>query len=280
MEIRVLGCSGSIARGLRTTSFLVDSNILIDAGTGAGELTLEEMARIDHVFLTHSHLDHIAALPLLLDSVGAVRTRPVRVYALPETIEVLRRHIFNDLIWPDFAVLPQPMQPYMQWEPLVVGEPVQLGDIRIEPLPAAHSVPAVGYAVSGPEGVWAFSGDTAGSKRFWDRIDQLMPHALVIETAFSNADAQLARASAHLWPEQLAAELNQLQTANPIIYITHAKPIEGATVADEICQLLLAFDVFWLKAGDTFAPAMTKVGSRFRVVDPSPLLPHGTEVAE
>lgn len=71
MQVRVLGCSGAIARDARTTSFLLDDRILIDAGTGVGDLTLEEMLRIEHVFLTHSHLDHIAALPLMIDSMAA-----------------------------------------------------------------------------------------------------------------------------------------------------------------------------------------------------------------
>jgi hypothetical protein len=45
MQIRVLGCSGSIAAGSRTTSFLVDDDVLVDAGTGVGDLTLDEMTR-------------------------------------------------------------------------------------------------------------------------------------------------------------------------------------------------------------------------------------------
>ena len=90
MKVRVLGCSGAIARDCRTTSFLVNHNILIDAGTGVGDLTLEEMRQIDHVFLTHSHLDHIAALPLMLDAVSSLRSQPVQVHAPAATIAALR----------------------------------------------------------------------------------------------------------------------------------------------------------------------------------------------
>ncbi len=103
MKLRVLGCSGAISQGCRTTSFLVNRNILIDAGTGVGDLTLEEMAAVDHVFLTHSHLDHIAALPLMVDSVAAMRSAPLQVHALQDTIAALRTHVFNDTIWPDFS---------------------------------------------------------------------------------------------------------------------------------------------------------------------------------
>ena len=77
MKVRVLGCSGAIARECRTTSFLLDADILVDAGTGVGDLTLDEMVGIDHVLLTHSHLDHIAALPLMLDAIAARRSLPV-----------------------------------------------------------------------------------------------------------------------------------------------------------------------------------------------------------
>ena len=100
MKIQVLGCSGAIARHARTTSFLVDGHVLLDAGTGVGDLTLDEMARIDHVLLTHSHLDHVAALPLMLDSVAGLRRDAIQVHALPETIAALRAHIFNHDIWP------------------------------------------------------------------------------------------------------------------------------------------------------------------------------------
>ena len=77
MQIRVLGCSGSIAAGSRTTSFLLDETVLIDAGTGVGDLTLEEMVRIDHIVVTHSHLDHVLSIGLLADSV--TRRRQARM---------------------------------------------------------------------------------------------------------------------------------------------------------------------------------------------------------
>ena len=121
MKIRVLGCSGAIARDCRTTSFLVGDDVLIDAGTGVGDLTLEEMEHIDHVFLTHSHLDHIAALPLMLDAIGARRTAPMHVHALPATIAALQAHIFNDVIWPDFTRIPAPDAPFVRFVPFATG---------------------------------------------------------------------------------------------------------------------------------------------------------------
>jgi 3',5'-cyclic-nucleotide phosphodiesterase len=121
MKLRVLGCSGGIGARARTTSFLVDADILLDAGTGVEDLSVDELAAIDHVFVTHSHLDHICALPLLVDSVGGLRERPITVHALPETIEALRTHIFNWVIWPDFTEIPHFDRPWMRFEPLRVA---------------------------------------------------------------------------------------------------------------------------------------------------------------
>jgi cAMP phosphodiesterase len=115
MKVRVLGCSGAIAKDCRTTSFLIDDNILVDAGTGVGDLTLDEMRKIDHVFLTHSHLDHIAALPLMLDAVSSLRNVPVQIHALSATIDALRTHIFNDVVWPDFGVIPSADKPFVRF---------------------------------------------------------------------------------------------------------------------------------------------------------------------
>src|SRR5512134_1251218 len=109
MRLRVLGCSGGIGgRHMRTTSFLLDSDILIDAGSGVGDLTLAELSQIDHIFITHSHLDHVTSIPFLVDTVGGMRSRPLNVYATRATIEILKNHLFNWAIWPDFTEIPSP----------------------------------------------------------------------------------------------------------------------------------------------------------------------------
>jgi len=78
MKLRILGCSGGIGgRHLRTTSMLLDNDILIDAGTGVADLSLTELSLIDHIFLTHSHLDHVASIPFMVDTVGGMRDQPL-----------------------------------------------------------------------------------------------------------------------------------------------------------------------------------------------------------
>ena len=237
MQIRVLGCSGSIAAGSRTTSFLLDDTVLIDAGTGVGDLTLDEMVRVDHIVLTHSHLDHVLAIGLLADSVTrrrhAAARPPVQVHALPETIAALRQHIFNGVIWPDFTRLPDAAHPVLQLIPVAVGDVLTLGDRRVEVLPARHTVPAVGYAVLGSGGNWIFTGDTGPNPALWQRLQNMRVSSLVIETAFRDDEHALAHISQHLCPSQLQAELAQL--AGPVdVYITHIKPGEVDTVMSEI----------------------------------------------
>ena len=129
MIIRVLGCSGAIAAGSKTTAFALDDDILIDAGTGVGDLTLDELLRIDHILVSHSHLDHVLAIGLLADSVNRRRSAdgrpPIQVLALPETIDALRRHIFNGEIWPDFTRLPSAEHPTLQFAAFKVGHGVE-----------------------------------------------------------------------------------------------------------------------------------------------------------
>jgi ribonuclease BN (tRNA processing enzyme) len=238
MTVRVLGCSGSIAAGQRTTAFLVDGDILIDAGTGVGDLTLEEMARIDHIFLTHSHLDHVLAIPLLADSVIRLREGlhrgPVVVHALAPTLKALKDHVLNGVIWPDFTRLPRADRPVLAFEPLALGDVLEVEGRRIEVLPAVHTVPACGYAVQWRGSpAWVYTGDTGPNPALWQRLAHLPLAALVIETAFRDDEASVAHASQHLCPSLLRAELAQL--ASPAdVYITHIKPGEMGRVMDEI----------------------------------------------
>jgi ribonuclease BN (tRNA processing enzyme) len=245
MQIRVLGCSGSIAAGSRTTSFLLDDDVLIDAGTGVGDLSLDEMTRIDHILVTHSHLDHVLAIGLLADSVTrrrrALARPPVVVHALAATLAALRTHVFNGVIWPDFTQLPDPQEPVLRFEALAAGERLQVGAHRVEVLPASHTVPAVGYAVLGAPraageaeaGAWVFTGDTGPNPALWARLRQLPVAALVIETAFRDDEHALATLSQHLCPAQLQIELAQL-AAPADVFITHIKPGEVDTVMAEI----------------------------------------------
>jgi ribonuclease BN (tRNA processing enzyme) len=261
MKVRVLGCSGAIAKDCRTTSFLLDSDVLIDAGTGVGDLTLEEMQAIDHVLITHSHLDHIAALPLMIDAIASSLVKPVKVHALPGTIAALRAHVFNNVIWPDFSRIPTPEKPFISFHEIQVGQTVEFPGKRIEVLPAVHTVPACGFAVTAGRGCWIFTGDTERNPAFWRRINQMNVAALVIETAFSNRESELAKRALHLAPASLAEELDLIDKNKRFpIFITHTKPAETELIMAEIQKFdqtqpfgeNVSHDIRWLHAGQEF----------------------------
>ena len=247
MKIRVLGCSGAIAKGCKTTSFLIDDRLLVDAGTGVGDLSLADMAQIDDVLITHAHLDHVAALPLMLDAVASSRQQPVRVHALPETIQALKTHIFNNTIWPDFSVIPTVEHPFLVFKPLSEGDVLMLEGKRIEVLPAVHTVPAVAYAiaqVSEQPIHWVFSGDTGHNPAFWQRINAMQVGMLVIETAFSERESALAERSLHLCPSTLARQLDLMAPdADYPVLITHTKPAETELIMAEIAHINHVRDV-------------------------------------
>ena len=260
MLLTVLGCSGAIAAGCRTTSFLLDGDVLIDAGTGVGDLPLEALAKIDHILVSHSHLDHVLAIGLLADAVMRLRRSlgrpPVQVHALPETLAALRQNIFNGVIWPDFTRLPSAEEPVLRLVPLALGELLHLNGKRIEVLSAAHTVPAVGFAVDGsarggaPDaGWWVYTGDTGPNPALWERLGRMSKIShLIIETAFSDDEAPLARLSRHLFPEALGQELAQL-AGSVEVHITHVKPGETDAVMRDIGQIATAHRISALTTG-------------------------------
>ena len=252
MIVQVLGCSGSIAAGCRTTSFLLDDDILVDAGTGVGDMPLDALARIDHILISHSHLDHILSIGLLADSVMRERaTRgPIQVHALPETLAALRAHIFNGVIWPDFTRLPSAEHPMLALVPFAVGDVLELNGKRVEVLDASHTVPAVGFAVDGgTAGWWVYTGDTGPNPALWQRLARMKVAHLVIETAFRDDERQLARISRHLCPAALGHELQHLG-GSVDVHITHIKPGERATVMAEIDKLGSLHKIRALEIGD------------------------------
>lgn len=245
MRLKILGCSGGIGstsgKVLRTTSMLVDEDILIDAGTGVGDLSIEELTAINHIFLTHSHLDHIASIPFLLDTVMGMRPHPVTVHATKETVQILKDHIFNWKIWPDFNAIPDKDTPFLQYSEVKLGVTVDIGGRKITPLPANHVVPAIGYRLDSGAHSLVFTGDTTTCDALWDQVNDIENlKYLIIETAFSNGEIELAKVSKHLCPSLLVDELGKL-TRPAEVYITHLKPGEGEVIMLEIEQSALQF---------------------------------------
>ncbi len=234
MKLRVLGCSGGIGSGSDTTSMLIDSDILIDAGTGVGNLTLDELLHIDHIFVTHSHLDHIVFIPFLVDTVGFMRQQPVIVHATQATLDTLKQHLFNWQIWPDFTKIPDAHHPYMRYKTLSEGEIIDLGGRKIMPLPANHVVPSVGYLIDSGNASLVFTGDTTTNDALWPIVNTINNlKYLIIEAAFCEKKKEIAIRSKHLCPSLLCAELKKLESKVEI-YITHLRQGEADLTMREI----------------------------------------------
>jgi len=253
MRLRILGCSGGIGGDLRTTSMLLDDDVLLDAGTGVGDLSLQQLARIDHIFLTHSHLDHVTSIPFLLDTVGFRREQPILLHAIPETLDILGEHLFNWKLWPDFRRIPDAKSPILRFAPVNVGVPVTLaGERTITPTPANHVVPAVGYHLASGSGSLVFTGDTTTHDEIWKYINKINNlKYLIIESALSDAERELAVVSKHLCPELLAAELAKLGL-DPAIYVTHFKPREAELIMAQIVARVPERRLHMLEQGQVF----------------------------
>jgi cAMP phosphodiesterase len=156
------------------------------------------------------------------------------VHAIPEVIAVLKDHLFNWRLWPDFAVLPSPEDPFLRYEPLELGVPVRLGTREFTAVPAVHVVPAVGYLMRGERGSYLFSGDTTRNPALWS-IANATPDLLHVgvECSFEDSELELAKSSKHYCPSLLAADLTILRT-DVQVWITHLKPGYEAAILAEL----------------------------------------------
>jgi len=253
MKVRVLGCSGGINQDAATTSFLIDDDILIDAGTGVCDLSLAEMRRIKHIFVSHSHLDHIAAIPLLADTLfDDLIGQPITVHAQAETIKALQEHIFNWVIWPDFTELPDKANAVLQLKPMTAGSITEISGRHIEMISVNHSVPGVAYCVQASDKVFAFSGDTTSNENLWlslNKYDSL--DLLFIESAFADKDIELAKLAFHYCPALLAKDLPKLKHRTKIC-ISHLKPGSEQEIMAQCKAALPDWEIHQLKTGDVF----------------------------
>ena len=235
MRIRVLGCSGGIGAGSLTSAMLIDDDVLIDAGTGIGDLALDELDPIRHVFLTHAHLDHIAGLPMLVDRIFDENFElPLTVYAREETLMALRDHVFNGVIWPDFSKLPTAENPMLRYRVCSPGDTVTVGHRHFYAVDVMHSVPSLGYTVRNSGGVFAVSGDTKSNETLWpvlNACDDL--RVLVIEVSFPDEMATLAAKAGHYTPKTMTDDLQRLHHS-PEIWLTGMKPGEEDRIFEQV----------------------------------------------
>jgi len=239
MKIRVLGASGSETPGHRSPAFLLDDSILFDAGTVGEAMDAQAQSLITHIFLTHAHLDHIKAIPFLVDNM--VSTRPEYQLTVVSGIEVLhdlRCNIFNDRIWPDFTLLPNSDTPVLRYQEIKDGEPFRVLDYSITATPVNHAVPAYGYLVSNARGdAFIYTGDTGPTDSIWKRSAGHRVKLLIVEVSFPNELEHLALASGHLTPSLLGRELAKMASVPEGVFITHLKPVHRKAIAAQLREL-------------------------------------------
>lgn len=236
LAIRVLGPYGGSAPGYRMTTFLVDGETALDAGALTEALPLSAQRRLRRIVLTHAHFDHTASLPFLIENLYG-RGTPLEIAAPAPVLAALSRHVFNDATWPDFRKLPSRRNPTVVFRPIPVGRPFRAGGVTFMALPVDHVVPAYGYLVSKPGRSILFSGDTMPTMGIWARAARARDlKAIFLEVSFSNALSEVARASCHLTPRLLPAEIAKAPARVPI-YLYHMKPPSLSRIRREVAAL-------------------------------------------
>jgi cAMP phosphodiesterase len=238
MRIEVLGCHGGDVPNLRLPTFLINGRLLLEAGAVTAALPLEKQIGLDHVLVSHAHLDHVVGLAFLVDNVqsASARATPITMASLPPVVQDLRTYCFNNRLWPDFTVLPSPESPVLRLETLVESEPVKFAGLTIIPVPVHHAVPAAGFVVSDGTSGFVFSGDTGPTKQLWKIARHVREvRAVLVETAFPNRLEPLARASGHFTPRLLEREIERMPDGP--IWIYHIKPTYYEETANELVRL-------------------------------------------
>lgn len=242
MKIQLLpstfGRDGRAAPEQRLTCYLVDDCVAIDAGSLALALTDAQRARVRDVVITHSHMDHVATLPIFIDDLFATLTGPVRVHALPEVIEALERDVFNWTLYPRFSELSNEHGPVLEYVPFRAGEEFRLAHLRMTAVAVNHKVPSVGLLVTDGRATVALSSDTGATDEFWRLLNGARGlDALLVEASFPDALARLAEDSGHLTPAALAAELGKLTHNHLDILAVHLKAAYRDTLVEELAAL-------------------------------------------
>ena len=236
MILRVLGSAGAEFPGFKAPGFLVDDTLLLDAGTIGAVLTDEEQWAIRHIFITHSHLDHIRGIPFFADNIVMTNRRHnVKVLAARDILETLKTHILNNVVWPDFSRIPSPEAPIISYQEIEDGEVFQVDGYSVTACSVTHSVPAQGYIVRKGNQALLYTGDTGPTEAIWRHALNLS--AIIVEVSFPNEMEQMALLTGHLTAKLLSKELEKIMILPPRILITHPKPQFYQTIKDELAAL-------------------------------------------
>ncbi len=239
MKVKVLGCSGAEFPGHRPPSFLLSDTILFDTGSLTNILDLREQGKIEHIFITHAHLDHIMGIPFLADNlIFRKKAHRVNILSIPSVIKTIRKSLLDGSIWPDFTVIPNMHAAILNLIELRAGHPIKMHGYTITSYPVKHSVPATGYLVEDKKGRrFFYTGDTGPTEAVWEKLGEKQIHCLIIETSFPNRLEKIAIRTGHLTPGLLEKELQKMESAPEKIFVTHLKPPYMNTIRKELQKL-------------------------------------------
>jgi 3',5'-cyclic-nucleotide phosphodiesterase len=225
MRLKVLGAYGAADASHNLTGYLIDDRIAVDAGTLTSKLTLAQQARIESIFITHAHADHIRDLPHLIVNRFHLNAPPLNLVASAEVMQILAEHVFNGQVWPDFEHLisPDSGKPPVAYRALHSGKRTRVGDVYFTAVPVTHSVSASGTVIEMDSGAIAFTGDTATTDQIWKKANKAEGLlAIVTEASFPNDFRTLAVESGHMTPEMFEGELGKVDRDIPV-YASHRK---------------------------------------------------------
>ncbi len=233
MQVQVVP-TGSDIPGHVLTGFVVNDDLAVDAGPLASWSNVAAQAKLQNILLTHSHIDHVAGLPVLLDTVYQVAGTAPQIHGLPATLEVLRKDLFNDRLMPDFVSLSQTLPPFLSLQELEAHRPTSIGRYVVTALPLVHTVPAVAYLIDDRTSAVAIITDTAPVPEVlaplarWPRLK-----AVFLEASFPQRLADLAKTTCHLTTGQFL-EAASLFPENVAVLAIHVKPRFYQEVKDEL----------------------------------------------
>jgi ribonuclease BN (tRNA processing enzyme) len=222
MKLRVLGNAGAELSNFRPTALLIDDTVLLDAGTIGAALNSDEQLLLQAILISHAHHDHILGIPALAEHLAIQNTRtPLALVSTKKILSSVSRHVFNDVIWPDFTRIPL-TSPVLRYLEVTLNKTMELNGYSIEAVPVDHAVPAVGYILRKDSRALLYTGDTGPTKRIWGKATNIT--SLIVEVSFPNRMKDIALQTGHLTPFLMNQELKKMKKIPPAIYVTHFKP--------------------------------------------------------
>ena len=253
MDLRVIGCHGGETPHHRTSAFLLDERVAIDAGSLTSGMDLPAQCRLEAVLVSHAHLDHIRDLATIADNRAQNGCAPLLVCGIKPTIDLLRKHFFNGKLWPDFTKIPSAASPTITYQVLKPEVRTKVVDLTVRAILVSHTIDCSAFVIESKDGAIGYSGDTGPTERLWEVLNEVPDlRALLMEVSFPNAQQRLATVSGHHTPQTLGPELSKYKNSKDLATLLyHMKPTFQGEVERE-CAKLKGLNLTVLNLGDQF----------------------------